>query len=392
MGERMNARLVIVGGGPVGLTLALAASMLDGISIDVIERGTAAPVKFPEPFDHRVYALSPATLDFLGALGVALPSARIATVRAMEVYGDYVDDTSRSQIDFNTGQALATIVEHSVLMHALEVQLEQVGRVNIHRSVSPTSMQISRGNRREVLLSDGRRIESDLLVAADGGHSRIRELAGLDVAVTDYDSDGIVANFSTEHHHGDIARQWFTAADVLAYLPLPGKHISIVWSVGKESSKALSSEDADTFCRAVELAGHSTLGTLRLVSPVARFPLGRTVVQNWVAPGLALIGDAAHTVHPLAGQGVNLGFADVRSMVEALRGRSKLSAIGDLAVLRRYERGARESAWAVGELTGRLRGLHMSERAAARWLRNDGMTWLNRLPVAKSLLIDYASR
>ena len=212
------------------------------------------------------------------------------------------------------------------------------------------------------------------------------------MAVTDYDSDGIVANFSTKLHHGDIARQWFTANAVLAYLPLPGKHVSIVWSLSKEASKALPSEDPEALCRAVEVAGHSTLGSLSLVSPVARFPLGRTVVQNWVAPGLALIGDAAHTVHPLAGQGVNLGFADVRSMVEALRGRSKLSAIGDLAVLRRYERGARESAWAVGELTGRLRGLHMSERAAARWLRNDGMTWLNRLPVAKSLLIDYASR
>lgn len=388
----MNARLVIVGGGPVGLTLALAASMLHGISIDLIERGTAAPDKFPEPFDHRVYALSPATLDFLGGLGVALPSSRIAAVRAMEVYGDRIDDTGRSQIDFNTGQALATIVEHAVLMRALEVRLEQVGRVNIHRGVSPTRLQISRGNRREIVLTDGQRFESDLLVAADGGHSRIREFAGFDVAVTDYDSDGVVANFSAEHHHGDIARQWFSADAVLAYLPLPGKYISIVWSVGKEFSRALPSDDADAFCRAVELAGHSALGRLSLISPVARFPLARTVVQSWVAPGLALIGDAAHTVHPLAGQGVNLGFAEVRSMVDVLRERSTLSAIGDLAVLRRYERGARESAWAVGELTGRLRGLHLSERATARWLRNDGMTWLNRLPVAKSLLIDYASR
>lgn len=388
----MNANLLIVGGGPVGLALALAASMLHGISIDVIERGSAVPDKYPEPFDHRVYALSPATLDFLAELGVALPPARIASVRAMEVYGDRADNTGRSQIDFNTGQSLATIVEHAALMRALEVRLAQMGRVNIHRGASPTRLQISRGNRREIVLADGRRFESDLLVAADGGHSLVRKLAGIDVAVTDYASDGVIANFSTEHHHGDIARQWFTAIDVLAYLPLPRKHISIVWSLNRATSKAMPSEDSEEFCRSVELAGHSTLGSLKLVSPIARFPLARSVVRNWVAPGLALIGDAAHTVHPLAGQGVNLGFADVRSMVEALRGRSKLSAIGDLAVLRRYERGARESVFAVGELTDRLRGLHMSDRATARWLRNDGIRWLNRFPVAKSLLINYASR
>jgi 2-polyprenyl-6-methoxyphenol hydroxylase-like FAD-dependent oxidoreductase len=155
---------------------------------------------------------------------------------------------------------------------------------------------------------------------------------------------------------------------------------------------ALPSEDAGAFCRAVETAGYSALGSLTLVSPVARFPLARTLVQDWVAPGMALIGDAAHTVHPLAGQGVNLGFADVRNMVEVLRGRSRLSAIGDIALLRKYERAARESAWAVGELTDRLRGMYLSKGAVARWMRNEGMSSLNRLPPAKSLLINYASR
>ena len=388
----MKSQIVIVGGGPVGLALALAASALPGVIIDVIERGPASSERLPEPFDHRVYALSPASLDFLNNLGVVLPPARLGSVRAMQVHGDRVGETGRSQIHFNTGQLLATIVEHAAIMHALELRLIELGRVNVHRDVSPTRMQSLGGNRREILLSDGRRFASDLLVAADGGHSRIRELAGFDVAVTDYDSDGVVANFSTEHHPGDIARQWFTTDAVLAYLPLPGNHISIVWSLNTATSKALPIEDADAFCRAVGLAGHQSLGTLRLVSPVARFPLARTMVKNWVAPGLALIGDAAHTVHPLAGQGVNLGFADVRSMVEVLRRRSMLSAIGDLTVLRRYERGARESAWAVGELTDRLRGMHLSERAMASWIRNDGMSWLNRFPVAKSLLINYASR
>ena len=142
----------------------------------------------------------------------------------------------------------------------------------------------------------------------------------------------------------------------------------------------------------MEAAGQASLGTFSLVSPIARFPLSRVMAHDWAQPGLALIGDAAHAVHPLAGQGVNLGFADVRNLVSVLQGRSAFSAIGDLAVPRRYERSAREAAWLVGETTDRLRSIYLSDAGSARWLRNEGIGLLNRLPAVKSLLIDYASR
>ena len=390
MSSHGNARMVIVGGGPVGLALALASSDLADIDVEVIERGAAASEKLPQPFDHRVYALSNASIEMLRTLGVALPSARIAAVRAMQIHGD--SNLDPGKLDFNSGQSLATIVEHAAVMRAMETRLSEHGRVRIHRGVSPVEMQSMDENRRRIILSDGAIIDADLLIAADGSRSQIREWAGIATTVKDYQSVGVVANFATERHHGDIARQWFTHDAVLAYLPLPGNHLSMVWSMPRDAADALSIDDVTAFSKAVAAAGHAELGSLTLVSLIGRFPLSRIMARHWVMPGLALIGDAAHTVHPLAGQGVNLGFADVRNMVAVLRDRSTLSAIGDLAVLRRFERRAREAAWAVGTMTDRLRSLYLSEDSAARWLRNDGIGWLNRNPFAKSLLIDYASR
>lgn len=387
----MSERIVIVGGGPVGLALALATSALPGVDVSVIERGPAMGDLLPAPFDHRVYALSLASLAMLQELGVALPAARMAKVRAMQVHGDG-GQSGPSRLDFNRGQPLAAIVEHAAVMCTLQRRLARDGRVRILRGVSPIEVRSLGGNQRELTLSDGSKIESDLLIAADGSRSQIREWAGITASVKDYQSDGVVANFKAGRPHGDIARQWFTHDAVLAYLPLPDNHVSIVWSVRKEASKVLPSNNADTFCRAVEAAGHTSLGALSLVSPIARFPLLRIMANEWVQPGLALIGDAAHAVHPLAGQGVNLGFADVRNMAAVLRARSKYSAIGDLALLRRYERGGREAAWAVGEMTEQLRSLYRSDVSAARWLRNDGIALLNWMPAAKSQLIDYASR
>ena len=384
----MSARIVIVGGGPVGLALAIATAQLPDVDVSVIERGPAADEILPAPFDHRVYALSPASLGMLQGWGVALPRARMAKVRAMQVSGD----DRQSRLDFSNGQSLATIVEHAAIMQGLQTRMLQDGRVRIRHGIAPVEMRSLGGNPRELMLSDGSKYVADLLIAADGSRSQIREWAGISTSAKDYESDGVVANFRAERHHGDIARQWFTRDAVLAWLPLPGNHVSIVWSVSSKVSKALPSDDPAAFCRAVEEAGQFALGTLSLVSPITRFPLSRIMANDWVQPGLALIGDAAHAVHPLAGQGVNLGFADVRHMVSVLRARSTLSAIGDLALLRRYARRAREAASAVGGMTDSLRSLYLSDVPAARWLRNDGIDLLNRLPAAKSLLIDYASR
>lgn len=386
----MNAQIVVVGGGPVGLAFALAASGLRGVDITVLERGPAIAQPAADIFDHRVYALSPASLTLLDELGVAFDADRTAAIRAMQVFGDDGD----SNLNFNAGSPLATIVEHSAVMFALQQRLKTEGLVQIRHGVPPVALESGNSaavNRRTLSLSDGTSLHADLLIAADGSRSQVREWAGIDTRAKDYESDGVVANFSTAEVHGDIARQWFTNKSVLAYLPLPGKQISIVWSLDREASQALPA-DSGEFSKAVAAAGRHSLGALALVSPIARFPLSRLMADHWVQPGLALIGDAAHAVHPLAGQGVNLGFADVRNLVGVLLERSKFSAIGDMAVLRRYERAGREAAQAVGEVTDGLRSLYLRDWSTARWIRNDGLNLMDRMPAAKAMLVDYATR
>ena len=381
----MNASLVIVGGGPVGLAFALAASRLPNVDVTVVERSTATTPVPADGYDHRVYALSPASLAFLSELGAAPEPARASAVRAMQVWSD----DGKNKLDLAKGSPIATIVEYAAMMTALEQAVARTDHVRMLCGAVPQALSTNTG-RRELAMQDGSVLAADLLVGADGSRSQIREWAGISVESTDYESDGVVANFHCQFAHGDVARQWFTNDAVLAYLPLPQQQISIVWSVTKAKSANLRAlTDAD-FCVAVEAAGHSAVGKLTLASPIARFPLARVIAHHCVETGLALIGDAAHAVHPLAGQGVNLGFADARTLFRMLSERSRFSAIGDHAVLRKYARARRESTIALGEVTHNLLALYRNEGQVARWLRNDGLSILNHLPHAKAALIDYA--
>ena len=304
----------------------------------------------------------------------------------MQVWGD----DGSSHLDLSQGQPIATIVEHAALMVALEQAVTRNDRIDVMRGAMPKAMHTNE-NGRELEMPDGKRLHADLLIGADGSRSKIREWAGVSAEAKDYESDGVVANFLVEFAHVDVARQWFTSEAVMAWLPLPQQQISIVWSVSKNKSAELNALDDQQFCEAVAAAGHGTLGKLTLASPIDRFPLARIVARNWVETGLALIGDAAHAIHPLAGQGVNLGFADARTLFYVLSERSKFSAVGDLVVLRKYERARREATLGLSQVTDKLRALYLSEARAALWLRNDGLALLDRLPYAKAALIDYAT-
>ena len=207
-----------------------------------------------------------------------------------------------------------------------------------------------------------------------------------------YGESALVANFEAERGHGDSARQWFRGDGVLAWLPLPGRRISIVWSTPNAHADALESLDARAFERRVREAGGASLGDLRLLCPVARFPLRLIRVPEPVARGVALIGDAAHAVHPLAGQGINLGFQDVRALWAAIAGRTALEGVGDLAVLRRYARARREDVTAMQFVTNGLDRLFATERPGAFTLRNLGLGLVERQPWAKAALARRAMR
>jgi len=230
-------------------------------------------------------------------------------------------------------------------------------------------------------------LETELVVGADGAASRIREWAGLASTLTPYGQSGVVANFECERSHRGTAFQWFFDSDILAWLPLTGDHLSMVWSTQAAHADELLALDAAALAARVQAAGHDRLGTLKLLTPAAAFPLRLIRVESAVAPGVALIGDAAHGMHPLAGQGVNLGFGDAEALVDVLA-LHRRTPLGDMRVLQTYARQRAEPVQRMQALTHGLHHLFSDSRAA--WLRNAGMTIINQLPPLKAALVREA--
>ena len=379
-------RLLVAGAGPVGLAFACACR---GFEVEVID--PAPPPRLPEAdaYDTRIFALSPGTRAFLRDIGAweEMDAARIAPVRRMEIFGDA---GGRMAFAGRPGGALAWIVEAGRLARALEAHAASLG-VRVHRGAEARAYTAA-ADGAGAELADGTRIAADLLVGADGADSRVRALLGLQAETHDYAEEAVVANFAVESAHGDAARQWFGAEGVLAWLPLPGQRISIVWSAPRALAQALDALDERAFERRVRDAGGAALGDLRIISPRVRFPLRMVRVDPIVAAGVALIGDAAHAVHPLAGQGANLGFQDAKLLADELAARSPLERPGDLRLLRRYARGRKEDVTAMQFVTSRLDALFASGAPFVGDVRNAGLGMVQSQPWLKALLQARAMR
>jgi len=379
-------QVVIVGAGLVGAAAALALAR-QGLQVALVER--QPPPAPDEVWDTRIYAISPASQRFLEHIGAwrRLDAGRIQPVYRMDVAGD---TSGAIRLDaYEAGVShLATIVESGRLQDALWQALQADGEVALH---CPAAIQsIARdGASTRLTLADGKVLETELLVGADGAASRIREWAGLASTLTPYGQSGVVGNFECERPHRGTAFQWFFDSDILALLPLPGNRVSMVWSTRTEHADALVGLDGATLAERVQAAGHDRLGALRLLTPAAAFPLRLIRVAAVVAAGVALIGDAAHGVHPLSGQGVNLGFGDAEALAAVLaRHRQTRSSCGDIRVLQHYARERAEPVRRMQALTHGLHHLFADERAG--WLRNAGMRIVDHLPPVKAALVREA--
>ena len=378
-GERYQ--VVIVGAGLVGAAAALALGR-QGLRVALVER---QPPQVPdETWDTRIYAISPASQRFLERLGAwqRMDASRVQPVYRMDVAGD---TSGAIRLDaYEAGVShLAAIVESGRLQHALWQALQADGNVALHCPAAIESIEWGEPHA-QLKLADGSALEAELIVGADGAASRIREWAGLGSTLTPYGQSGVVANFECERPHRGTAFQWFFDSDILAWLPLTGNRLSMVWSTRGEHADELIALDAAVLAEKVQAAGHDRLGALRLLTPAAAFPLRLIRVDSVVAPGVALIGDAAHGVHPLAGQGVNLGFGDAEALVEVLA-RHRRTRCGDVRVLQTYARLRAEPVRRMQALTHGLHHLFADSRAA--WLRNAGMTIVNQLPPLKAALV-----
>lgn len=380
--------IIIVGAGLVGASFAQA--MKDsGLKLALVE--SVAPVAPAPEWTSRVFAISPGSIEFLSESGAwqQFDAARIAPVLGMHIYGD----DGKAKLDFDAHQSglaeLAVIAEARHMQHGLWQALQRQENLELFCPARCVSLRLQ-FDAAVLRLEDGRELRAPLIVGADGRESWVRSQAGLDAEPAPYRQMGVIANFETELPHGDAAWEWFRGDGVLAFLPMPGKRISIVWTAFEERAAELMALPPDEFCHQVQEASHSALGELKLLSKPAAFPLRLLHLEHLVKSRVALIGDAAHNVHPLAGQGVNLGFQDARELAKVLMDRGPQPDCGDYFLLRRYERARKADILAMQMVTDGLQKLFNNRNPALKLARNLGLSLTGSLPWLKNGLVQHA--
>lgn len=380
--------IIIVGAGLVGASFALA--MKDsGLKLALVE--SVEPVAPSPEWTSRVFAISPGSIEFLSESGAwqQFDAARIAPVLGMHIYGD----DGKAQLDFDAHQSglaeLAVIAETRHMQHGLWQALQRQENLELFCPARCASLRLQ-FDAAVLRLEDGRELHAPLIVGADGRESWVRSQAGMDAEPAPYRQMGVIANFETELPHGDAAWEWFRGDGVLAFLPMPGQRISIVWTAFEERAAELMALPPDEFCHQVQEASHSALGDLKLLSKPAAFPLRLLHLEHLVKSRVALIGDAAHNVHPLAGQGVNLGFQDARELAKVLKDRGPQPDCGDYFLLRRYERARKADILAMQMVTDGLQKLFNNRNPALKLARNLGLSLTGSLPWLKNGLVQHA--
>ncbi len=391
----ISCDICVIGSGAVGKAGALA---LAGAGLRVALVAPAKPAHTTAPlsdWDVRVYALNHVAKTLLSALKVwdAMDASRIAAVDAMAIHGDAA--ASGSQLGFDAYgarvDALAWIVEDSNLNRALDAALRFATGVTL---VHGAAVQMQReANRASVTLDTGETIDCSLLIGADGAHSWVRTQADIGLDYRSYGQRAVVANFSCERPHHGVASQWFLGTEgIVALLPLPGERVSLVWSAPEPLADALLRDTSERLCERLQQLPEQALGQLTLLPPAKpqAFSLRLIRSASLVADRVALIGDAAHVVHPLAGQGMNLGFADIDALLAALTRRDQVADCGDARTLARYARSRKEEVLLMQVATDGLQRLFASELEPVKALRNLGMAAVDKLPFLKRRLMAHA--
>ena len=397
----MQFDVLIAGAGIAGSALALALSGR-GLRIGLLEaqplaRGELPTALEPGAFDPRVSALTPRSRSLLEGLGAwdAIAGYRFCGYRHMTVW----DAEGTGRIEFDRSEVgapeLGYIVENRAITRALQERLDRTPDVILRNPARLENCRVDDDGAVHIQLAGGEQIDSDLLVAADGALSRVRQLLEFPTREWDYGHRAIVATVEVSQPHEGTAWQRFLPTGPLAFLPLPGadgRHFcSIVWSVEPELAQALEPLPEEQFCERLGDALEYQLGPVLAASSRSAFPLRQRHAVDYVRPGVALVADAAHTIHPLAGQGINLGLQDVAVLAEeVLAARERGLPPGELPVLRRYQRRRKgENLLMMAAMDG-FKRLFEQQALPLRWLRNTGLRGVDALGPVKRELMRHA--
>lgn len=389
MSEHPHYDVLIIGGGMVGATLACALAE-QPLQVGLIDPAPQAPGVADGRFDLRVSAITRASQRMFMALGVweAMTARRVSPFREMHVW------EGRQALHFDSAELsepyLGHIIENSVITASLYELLTQ--QANLRLSMGQSCRHLERdGDAWRVQLADGTHLSASLLVGADGSRSWLRQQLQIAVRGWDYDQAALVTYVKTQMPHQETAWQRFLPRGPLAFLPLTEGYSSIVWSTAPEHAAQLCTMDAAQFAQELENAFESRLGAIIETGPRATFPLRFLMADHYIQDGVALVGDAAHTIHPLAGQGVNLGLLDAAALAEVIAEAKRARRdIASLQSLRRYERWRKAENMSMLVMVDQLQRLYGLQQPAWRWLRDTGMGLINALAPVKQELIEHA--
>ena len=404
-----NYDAIVVGAGIAGKATSLRLAQL---GMKILHIAPSFDTGFnpidQNAWDSRIYALSASTQQLLNDMNVweSMDISRIQVVSDMRIFGDISD--KNNELHFSAYSAtvpqLAWIVESGHIEKTLDMACKFSG--NIERVSDLVADFMVSADSVSVTTQSGQRFEGKLLLAADGAKSPIREKLQIETTSNAYDQTAVVANFKCEKHHQGTACQWFLPnGEILALLPLPDKKLSMVWSARPAHAEKLKNMSGEELCEAI-LQAHAQMkertGHLEMMTPPQSFALRRMKAKRILGPDnnsqpnphinprVVLIGDAAHVMHPLAGQGLNLGLRDVATLGNIFKSKEDFRSIDDPVLLRRYERSRHGDTDALLFTTDQLQKLFISESNHLKTVRNFGLKLVNRSAFLKRQLIKKA--
>jgi len=387
----MEFDIIIIGGGMVGATLGCALGNTP-FKVAVIEPAVA-PTSWPEDeYDIRVSAITRATENVFRHVGAwpGMVERRVTPYQGMRVW----DATGSGEIEFNAAEIgetnLGHIIENRVILAALLERMAQFDNVKFFCPSDAKRLE-RRHDSVTLTLEDGRTLTAKLLVGADGARSWVRDQAGITTTGWSYEQTAVVATIKTSLHHQGIAYQRFMPEGPLAFLPMPGGLSSIVWSTTPERSRELVEMDESLFLDELQKAFGERLGRMEQTGPRGGFPLILKHANSYCSERIVLAGNSAHAIHPLAGQGLNLGVSDVAALTEVLLdAKRERRDIGDLSVLRKYERWRKADNISVMAAMDGFKRLFSNDSKPLSLLRNVGLTLANKAGPIKNLMVRRA--